>query len=88
LECLNNLTLDPACVLGKHVEAHYHYWALNNVERTSLPLDSIISKYCLLLLKWSSNEPIFTAIDSEWNVFAENNKFKSHALMTYLMHEI
>jgi hypothetical protein len=49
LECLNNLTLDPACVLGKHVEAHYHYWALNNVERTSLPLDSIISKYCLLL---------------------------------------
>jgi hypothetical protein len=54
--------------------AHYHHWSLTNSQPKSMLARNKVAKYCLLLpkltttgLPLASDDPVFTAIDSDWN---------------------
>jgi hypothetical protein len=54
--------------------AHYHHWSLTNSQPKSMLARNKVAKYCLLLPKLTttglpsaSDDPVFTAIDSDWN---------------------
>jgi hypothetical protein len=54
--------------------AHYHHWSLSNSQPKSMLVTNKVAKYCLLLPKLTTtglpsapDDPVFTAIDSDWN---------------------
>ena len=64
---------------GKICGAHYHCWFLSNGQPKSLQMTNHTTRYCLLLPKMTKNglpssaeDPIFTAIDSDWNDIQPN----------------
>ncbi len=60
--------------IGTIADAHYHHWSVTNSQPKSMLETHKVAKCCLLLPKLTtagfpsaSDDPVFTAIDSEWN---------------------
>jgi hypothetical protein len=74
--------------IGTIAGAHYHHWSVTNSQPRIMLETNKVAKYCLLLPKLTieglpsaSDDPVFTAIDSEWNDIQPRKILKKPEIM-------